>query len=109
MRAYVEFGLKHPNHYKVTFIAHPAYHEDARFLHEEGMGMKAFSYLRMIVEECVKQNKFRKVDGELTAQALWAAVHGVTSLLIVHPNFPWVSKDRLIDYVIDTMIEGLKA
>src|SRR5438046_3738793 len=23
LRAYIEFGLKHPNHYKVTFIAHP--------------------------------------------------------------------------------------
>jgi AcrR family transcriptional regulator len=110
LRAYVDFGLRHPNHYKVTFIVHPEFHEDQeRFLHEETMGMKAFNYLRMMVEECVKQKKFRKVDVEMASQALWAAVHGVTSLLIVHPDFPWVQKSKLIDTVIDTMIEGLKA
>src|SRR5262249_13645561 len=27
MRAYIEFGLRHPNHYKVTFISHPEHHE----------------------------------------------------------------------------------
>src|SRR5207237_9162206 len=27
-RAYVEFGLKHPNHYKLTFINHPYHPKD---------------------------------------------------------------------------------
>jgi hypothetical protein len=43
---------------------------------------------------------------ELRTQALWAATHGITSLLIQRPSFPWVSKDRLIDDVIDAAVRG---
>jgi hypothetical protein len=59
---------------------------------------------------CVEAGVFRRdLDVEATAQALWAAVHGVTSLLIVHcEGFPFVAKKRLIDHTIDTMIRGLR-
>jgi hypothetical protein len=40
---------------------------------------------------------------------LWAAIHGVTSLLITKPLFPWVNKNALIDLMIDNAIQGLKA
>lgn len=110
LRTYIEFGLKHPNHYKVTFINHPAQDmEPERFLYEGSTGQKAFNFLRMQVEGCVKQKKFREVDVEATSQALWAAIHGITSLLIVHIRFPWVDKNKLIDHLVNTMIEGLKA
>src|SRR3977135_3730898 len=42
-RAYVYFGLKYPNHYKLTFINHPQHpKDDKRHLREESMGMKAY-------------------------------------------------------------------
>ncbi len=53
--------------------------------------------------------KFRQVDVEATSQVLWSTVHGVTSLLIAYPDFPWVDKEKLIDQMIDMIIEGLKA
>ena len=62
-----------------------------------------------MVSECVRQKAFRQVAVETTGQALWSAVHGVTLLLIDFPDFPWTATDKLIDTVIDTMIEGLKA
>jgi AcrR family transcriptional regulator len=108
-RIYIEFGLKYPNHYKVTFMLNLEPDEaQGRHLSEDSMGMKAFGYLRKIVQECVKQKKFREVDAETTSQALWSGVHGLTSLLIAHPNFPWVDKERLIDSTLDMMIDGLK-
>ena len=110
MRAYIEFGLKHPNHYKVTFIAHPETHEiHEDYVWEESMGFRAFNYLCMIVRECVEQKKFREVDVETTSQVIWAAIHGVTSLLIVHPHFSWVEKDKLMDNLIDAVVGGLLA
>lgn len=112
LRAYIAFGLKYPNHYQVTFIQLPEHPErPGQFLYEktEAMGQNAFAYLRMIVSECIRQKKFRKVDVETTSQALWSAVHGLTSLLIVHHKFPFVDRDKLIDHLIDTLIEGLRA
>lgn len=109
LRAYIEFGLKYPNHYKVMFLIHPEQHMDVeRYLDEKSMGQQSYSQLRKIVEVCINQNRLRQADANLISQALWAAAHGVTSLLIVHPQFPWVDRDILIDSVIDTMLEGLK-
>ena len=106
LRAYVDFGLKHPNHYTIAFILHPQESDEYDF--EQSIGKRAFGYLRAAVQVCVEMKKFRPVDIDTTAQALWAAVHGVTALLIVHTDFPFVAKNRLIDHTIDTMIGGLQ-
>jgi len=109
-RAYVDFGLKYPNHYKLTFINHPQHpRDDKRHLREESMGMKAYGHLRSGVEACIKAKKFRETDVEAVTQMTWAGGHGVTSLLISMPDFPWVKKNELIDLMIDTLLEGLRA
>lgn len=108
-RAYVDFGLKYPNHYKLTFINHPQHPRDEkRHLREESMGMKAYGNLRGNVEACIKANKFRPTDVEAVTQMMWAGGHGITSLLISMPDFPWVKKSELIDLMIDTLIHGLR-
>ncbi len=107
LRAYVEFGLKYPNHYRVTFMspAEPEAKSD-KYLNPNSMGMKAFGFLPRLVGEAVRQGKFRNVDVLITSQALWAAVHGVTSLLIAHRKFPWTDKGKVIDHLIDTLLAG---
>ncbi len=109
-RAYVDFGLKYPNHYKLTFINHPQHpHDEKKDLREESMGMKAYGNLRSGVEACIKAKKFCVTDVEAVTQMMWAGGHGITSLLISMPNFPWVKKTELIDLMIDTLIKGLRA
>jgi AcrR family transcriptional regulator len=108
-RAYVDFGLKYPNHYKLTFINHPQHpRDDKRHLREESMGMKAYGNLRAGVQACIQAKKFRKTDVEAVTQMIWAGGHGITSLLISMPDFPWVKKSELINLLIDTLIEGLR-
>ena len=107
-KAYVEFGLKYPQDYKLTFVVRPQFQKGLG-LQEGSVGERVFDYLRAMVSECIRQKRFRQVDVEITGQALWSAVHGVTLLLIDFPDFPWTEKDKLIDTVIQTMIKGLKA
>ena len=107
-KAYVEFGLEYPQDYKLTFVIRPQFQKGLG-LEEGSVGERVFSYLRAMVAECVRQRAFRRVDVDTAGQALWSAVHGVTLLLIDFPDFPWTEKHKLIDTVIDTMIEGLKA
>jgi len=101
LRTYVDFGLSHPNHYHFAFMM--------------GLGTsgarrrkphRAFEYLRCYVRACVEAGIFRISDVETTAQVLWAVIHGVTSLLITRPHFPWVGRDKVIDEVIDNAIRG---
>lgn len=108
-RAYVDFGLKYPNDYKVTFMIalKPTAPED--YLREDSMGMRAYGYLRKIVEECIRQGKFKNAELESTTQSMWIVVHGITSLIIAHPDFPWADREHVIDQTIDKIIAGFAA
>lgn len=109
MRAYIEFGLKYPNHYEVTFItpimdflgpeAHP---------YEGSTGQKAFDHIVRQVAASMETGQIRKGDVATVSQTIWAAIHGVTSLLISHRDFPFVARKELIDCVIMTTIKGLQ-
>ncbi len=106
--AYVEFGIRHPNHYKVTFMLPHTFENIVLKDPNETMGMKAFDNLRCLIGECIRQGAFRQVEVEATSQAVWAAIHGITSLLISKPGFPWVERNKLIDAVVEPMIDGLR-
>ena len=109
-RAYVEFGLKYPNHYRVTFINHPQLPGGKeQYLREESMGMRAYDQLRQQVAQCVQENLFKETDIDAISQALWAVLHGVTALLITKPDFPWVKKEALIELTVNSTIDGLLA
>ena len=108
-RAYVDFGLANPEHYQLGFLTPMEPPPNMEEIHQKyPAGLKAFDFLRRSVDACIKQGIFRKVDTETASQAIWACLHGITSLLIIKPFFPWVAKDRLIDFVIGDMIDGLK-
>jgi AcrR family transcriptional regulator len=101
LQAYVDFGLRNPNDYRFVFMLKPPVEKGPYKVHG------AFEALRYMVRRCVEEKRFRAVDVETTAQGLWASVHGVTSLLIQRPAFPWVPKRELIAQVINTAIDGL--
>ena len=109
MRAYIEFGLKHPNHYEVTFIK-PIMEYLGEGIHpyEGSMGERAFNFLRSQVADTVAAGYLKKGDVDVMSQTLWAAMHGLTSILIVHSDFPFADREELIECLIETTIKGLK-
>ena len=103
LRAYVEFGLRNPNDYRFAFMLRPPMEKRPYKVHG------AFEALRDQVRQCVEAKRFGAVDVETTAQGLWACAHGITSLLIQRPAFPWVPKKQLIAQIIRTAVDGLVA
>ncbi len=112
LRRYVDFGLSHPEYYLPTFVM-PHGDEAAPTCEDDSgaapVGMKAFEFLSTAVAECARQGRLRTADVETASRALWAGVHGITSLLIVQPEFPWGDRDAVIDAVIDSMTDGFRA
>jgi len=107
LRRYIEFGLANPQHYLAVFGVP---HQEPGVVHEkrpDSMGLQAFGFLPRLVGECVRLKKIRKVDVETTSRALWAAIHGITSLLIVMPGFDWGNRDKVIDQLLELMLNGL--
>jgi AcrR family transcriptional regulator len=95
-RAYIEFGLENPDIYRIAFML-----ESAATLAEKdpdhpghAAGLNAFGALRNVVRDLRGG-----LDDEATsalAQSIWASVHGLVSLLLARPGFPWVERERLI-------------
>jgi AcrR family transcriptional regulator len=111
MHRYVAFGLRHPRHYLATFVAVPSDQrpEDlARYTHPDSNGMRALGILRSAIVAGIDARKFRKVDPDVTTRAVWATMHGLTSLLVQMPDFAWGDQQAVIDHTIDCLIEGLR-
>jgi AcrR family transcriptional regulator len=109
LERYIRFGLEHPEHYAAAFIVpHPHQGEGNDTLDPGSSGMRAFMTLRDCIADGVRAKKLRAVDPDVAARAAWGAVHGLTSLLIVHDTFPWGDRDRVVAQLIDTIVSGLR-
>lgn len=100
-RAYVEFGLANASAYEFAFI-----------LRRPGQRSKphlAYERMRALVQRCIDEKRFRRMDADTAGQSLWAAAHGITSILITRSTFPWADRDKVIAQVIDAAIDGLLA
>ncbi len=107
MRAYIEFGLANPSYYTLAFLNPPEFTAES-YMVEGTKGTAAFQTLQSSVDQCIRRRLLPGVDPRLAAQVIWTMIHGVTSLLITNPNFPWVDRDTLIATVIDGAVEGLR-
>ena len=105
--AYVRFGLEHPDHYRVLFM-HPPQRQPEGFGPEEIKASSAFEHLVTNVEAMVASGLLRDgLDPHMLAIEAWAFVHGITSLLISHPDFGWPDVDALLDHHFTNLIQGL--
>jgi AcrR family transcriptional regulator len=100
-RAYVRWGLENASVYEFAFI-----------LRRPGQRSRphvAYERMRALVQRCIDEKRFRPMNVDTAGQSLWAAAHGITSLLILRPSFPWADRDRLVGQVIDAAVDALLA
>jgi AcrR family transcriptional regulator len=102
-RAYVEFGVANPSVYEFAFLLRRPGQERSRKPHV------TYDRLRALVQRCMDEKRFRRMNVDAASQALWAAAHGITSLLILRPAFAWTDRDQLIGLVIDAAVDALLA
>ena len=104
MRTYIAFGLANPNHYYFAFMLRrtPSL-DDAR-----PRPHRSYDLLCRTLVACVEQSLIAPVEIAMAAPTVWASIHGVTSLMITMPSFPWGKKAAVIDHVVASILEGLK-
>jgi len=108
LKAYIEFGLKYPNHYKVALMMTEDFEERLHCERSREMGKKAYIHLRNELGQLAGLGLIQVTDIDASAQVLWANIHGLTSLLIAHPRFPWQDRNVLMDTLIETSVAGLQ-
>lgn len=110
-RAYVTFALDNPEHYRVIFMTK---HDRAMSLEEmvspgpdAGAGARAFAHLVEAVQRAIAAGSIVSPNPVLTAIHLWSGFHGLVSLLISEPGFPWPDVDVLVGSLLDAQEQGL--
>jgi len=94
-RAYVQFGIDDPEHYRIMFMG-PAYSAPDQWTDLLSTG--AFAHLVEGIGQAVEAGRLRATgDPFQTALHIWANIHGLTSLLVARPTLPWPDLDHLID------------
>ena len=113
LRAYVAFGLAHPDGYRLTFLA--------KMMASCGPGRPAdppdhlpaadrsFDLMVNGIGRLMQAGVFRSADPVLTAEAVWASLHGVTTLLLDQREHLESDTDALVTAVIDMVVRGLSA
>jgi AcrR family transcriptional regulator len=128
-RCYVDFGLAHPEHYRLVFMRPPFKdddidHADLRTALETGeipeshplfsgdalAGSQAFKGLYDLVDAVLATvPKRRRPDVFAMTTSMWTAVHGITSLRISKPDFVWPSVEKQIDALLWPWRQTLRA
>ncbi len=101
--AYVAFGRAHPDSYRLTFLQRPP---EKRDCDEIAAADHSFAILQRGVEGLIAAGLFRPVDPVCAAEAIWACLHGVTTLLIDQAAHIDSDHDALVAQVIGTVIAG---
>ena len=103
-RAYVRFALDHAEQYRVLFMGVDV---PESYTPERMSEMAGFQPLVDDVAAAIDAGEIATGDPMLIAVGLWAAVHGITSLLVSRKSFPWPPVDELVEHMLATHAAGL--
>ena len=99
--AYMGFAGAEPGRYQILFRRSPAnLGEEAR---PYPSGLRAFELLNSAIVRAVAEGASTSTDPARDAQALWAALHGLTTIIPATPGFPWRQVDDLVGHLIDAL------
>jgi AcrR family transcriptional regulator len=89
--AYCHFGLEHPGHYRLLFESWAAERVDVAL--SQLPGHVLYTSLQRSLAGCAHPDE----DLDELATLLWAGLHGLVSLRLNKPSFPWPAIDHLVD------------
>ena len=107
-RAYVRFGLQHPEHYRILFMGRSLLTIE-QIDEMRRTGVTGFGRLVDRCQICVDAGRVKPVDASIMAHSVWALCHGVVSLFIAKPQSERPEADELFDHLIGAYLNGMRA
>lgn len=107
-RAYLDFGLTHSAEYRVLFmsrpLSRPGTHAPDRYT-----GQDVFRAQAEAVQRCIDAGVLpADADSFVVASGLVMIMHGVTSMMIAKPQFPWPEPVAHLDHLLDAYLRGFR-
>ncbi|WP_187978135.1 TetR/AcrR family transcriptional regulator [Mycetocola sp. JXN-3] len=92
--SYLRFARENPGQYAIMFER--AAQNVATPPHRYDEGLRAFRVLLSAIRDTPAGAKASEADLMLSAQTLFAALHGITVLMTTIPGFPWLDERALV-------------
>ncbi len=108
MRAYIEHALEDPALFQVMFLFRPGWVPQPA-AEELPVASKVFAMGSDAIAEAMQQGAFRPADEFAVAMSLWAAAHGLATLLASGLELGPDLDDQIITTLIDNLLRGLAA
>ena len=102
--AYATFVRERPGEYRILFDRSPVNLSEPPRPYPEGI--RAFELLIQGLERMVSEGTSTSTDPVRDAQALWASLHGVLTLVPATPGFPWKPLDQILERYTSSLIEA---
>lgn len=107
-RAYVKFGMKNAETYRLIFMEDPQLTTAVFKSAGNDPGQRAYRALVEPLEQLRDAGRLRPdADVQALADTLWSVVHGIVSLKLTCPGFPVTPVDPLVDTALRTFLDGL--
>ena len=106
LEAYVRMGLEHPNAYRLVFCSTPRAGGPIQVATAE-IGSQCYECYVGVVREIAGSGRLRVVNPDCAAQALWAACHGLVTLMITRPTVKWAPAGELTSVMVEGLLHGL--
>lgn len=113
IEAYVQFGVDHPDEYLITFMvgrSAPKFvrrKDLSRPFERQGIGVQLFLLFREQIARMIETGRLRQCDATLVTQAVWAAAHGLVSLMIARPGYLISENHALVATMAGALVDGL--
>jgi len=104
-RGYTQFGFEHPNAYRLAFMMPTMPNADGSETVAQKAAAQLYKNFELSVSRAIDAG-FMKGEVTIVTQLLWASVHGLISLILTKPYFPWANHEQLIDAQIESLIKG---
>ncbi len=106
-RAYFDFGMNHPVHYRLMFM------QRGEFLAQTAPTgytdfVDSFSILTRALSEGMDEGKIKTFDPQMTGGLLWASLHGVVSLVLTNSHLPPETAEPLFAWQMQILERELR-
>ncbi len=107
-KAYIAFGLAHPEHYRILFMQKPV------LTPEQWRGLRVsatagFNGLEARVRAAIEAGRIGTYEAHSVAMAIWQLCHGIVSLMVAKPQWGWDEVNDMTDHLLGSYLRGLSA
>ena len=107
LEAYLAFAFNHPNAYRLVFCGSAGMDSLRRQHATMQLGSECLDRFASVIRELSAQGRLRVGDPSTVHQVLWAACHGMITLMLAKPDIEWAPPAELTRVMLDGLFHGL--